>query len=66
MSEVFAVFTTGTAAADRPALFGLWASSGEAEAAAAALRLHLQDESCAAYPGEPLYSQVSVSYVPVR
>jgi hypothetical protein len=66
MTEAYAVFTTGTDYYDRPELFGLYASEQKAEADAARLRERLEDENCSAFYGEPLYSEVSVAYVPIR
>ena len=66
MTEAYAIFTTGTDYYDRPELFGLYASAEKAEAEAAVLRERLEDEDCASYPGERLYSLVSIAYVPIR
>ena len=66
MTEAYAIFTTGNDYYDRPELFALYASDEKAEAAAALLRERLEDDDCASYPGERLYAQVSVAYVPIR
>ena len=66
MTETYAIFTTGTDYYDSPELFALYAAAEKAEAEAAVLRERLQDADCATYEGEPLYSQVSVEYVPIR
>jgi hypothetical protein len=66
MTEVYAIFTTGNDYYDAQELFGLYASAEKAEAEAAVLRERLEDEDCASYPGERLYAQVTVAYVPIR
>ena len=66
MTEAYAIFTTGTDYYDRPELFALYSTAEKAEADAAALRERLEDEHCATYPGERLYAQVTVAYVPIR
>lgn len=62
MNEVYAVFTTGNDYYDRPELFGLYATAEKAEADAAILRQRIDED----LEDEPLYSQVTVSYVPIR
>jgi hypothetical protein len=66
MTEAYAVFTTGNDYYDRPELFALYATAEKAEADAALLRERLEDADCATYFNEPLYSLVSVAYVPIR
>lgn len=66
MTEAYAIFTTGNDYYDCPELFALYASAEKAEAEAAVLRERLQDADCASYEGEPLYSEVTVAYVPIR
>ena len=66
MTEAFAIFTTGNDYYDRPELFGLYASAEKAESDAALLRERLEDDRAASYPGERLYSLVTVTYVPIR
>lgn len=66
MTEAYAIFTTGNDYYDRPELFALYATAEKAEADAALLRERLEDADCATYTGEPLYSLVSVAYVPIR
>ena len=61
MKEVFAIFTTLPGAT--PELFGLYATKPKALADAAALREQLLGP---AVPGEHLYAEVSVTYVPIR
>lgn len=62
MTEAYAVFTTGNDYYDRPELFGLFATTEKAEAAAAALRERMDEFE----PDEHLYSEVTVAYVPIR
>jgi len=64
MNEVYAVFATGNDYYDRPELFGLYATAEKAEADAAILRQRIDEDSV--HEDEPLYSQVTVSYVPIR
>jgi hypothetical protein len=61
MTEVFAIFTTLPGAS--PELFGLYSTEARAMADAAALREHLLGPEA---PGEHLYAEVSVTYVPIR
>ena len=61
MTEVFAIFTTLPGCA--PALFGLYATEAIAAADAAALREQLLGPEA---PGERLYAEVTVTYVPIR
>ena len=61
MQEVFAVFTTLPGA--MPVLFGLYATEARAMADAAALREQLLGPEA---PGERLYAEVTVTYVPIR
>ena len=62
MTEVFAIFTTLPGCA--PVLFGLYATEAIAAADAAGLREQLLFGHEA--PGERLYAEVSVTYVPIR
>ena len=66
MTEVYAIFTTGHEAIDRPELFALYSSVEKAEADAALLRERIEDADCATYFDQPLYAEVSVAYVPIR
>jgi hypothetical protein len=66
MNEVYAIFTTGNDYYDRPELFGLYASAEKAEAEAAMLRERLEDEDCATYADERLFSVVTVVSAPIR
>jgi len=61
MTEVFAIFTTLPGAS--PELFGLYATEARAMADAAALRLQQLGPEA---PGEHLYAEVAVTYVPIR
>jgi len=61
MSEAFAIVTTLPGCT--PALFGLYATEARAVADAAALREQLLGPEA---PGERLYTEVAVTYVPIR
>ena len=61
MTEVFAIFTTLPGAS--PVLFGLYATEQKAKADAQALRLQQLGPEA---PGEHLYAEVAVTYVPIR
>jgi hypothetical protein len=68
MIEAYAIFTTSTDFYDRPGpvLFGLYATAEKAESDAAMLRDRMEDADVANYPGERLYSLVTVASVPIR
>lgn len=65
MTEAYAIFTTGNDYYDRPELFALYASAEKAEADAALLRERM-DLDHATRQVLPLYSEVTVTYVPIR
>jgi hypothetical protein len=65
MTEVYAVFTTGTDLYDSPELFALYASVDKAEADAEELRTRRYSDYYHE-GGELAYSKVSVTYVPIR
>jgi hypothetical protein len=66
MTEAYAIFTTANDYYDRPVLFALYATAEKAEADAALLRDRMEDADVATYPGERLYSLVTVASVPIR
>lgn len=66
MTEVYAVFTTGTDLYDSPELFGLYASVDKAEADAEELRTRRYSDYYHHEGGELAYSKVRVTYVPIR